>query len=233
MNVALINFLATLAQVIAGFGAPLISMPFMIVWLGASIATPLSALVGLLTAVFVLAYYRQDFNIRAVIGLLIPAIIGVPAGVWLLHIVNQDLIQSALGVFILLYSLYALINPALPALEGRGWTYVFGLIAGIMGGALNSSGPIVVVYAAFRKWPPNQFRSNLQGFFLVTNIVIIGTHAWDGNLTQGFWDAAIWAIPGMAVAILVGLTLGRRINIRIFRWVVLLMLIGSGISLLI
>ncbi len=232
MAIALINFLATLSQTVAGFGAPLINMPFMIDWLGVRVATSVSAFVGLLTAAVVLLYYRENFNIRSVINLLIPACLGVPLGVYLLSALNGKWIQIALGVLILVYALYTLINPTLPPLVSPHWAYVFGFIAGVTGGAFNISGPIIVIYAAFRQWHPNEFRSNLQGFFIVTNIVILISHAIDGNLNASFWQASMWAVPGMALALLGGIYLGKRIPVKRFRQLILVLLLVSGIRLI-
>lgn len=232
MNIAIINFLATLSQTVVGFGAPLISMPFMIVWLGAKTATPLSALVGLLTSVFVLIYYRSHFNLQAVIKLLAAAVIGVPVGTYLLNLVDARSLKILLGVIVIGYALYSLASPKLPKLQGKFWEYVFGFFAGIMGGALNTSGPIVVIYASFKQWKPEEFRSNLQGFFIVTNVVIMVSHYLSGNLDSQFAANVGWAIGGMLVAIVVGLVISSRVNEKIFRTLVIIVLIASGIQLL-
>lgn len=232
MNIAIINFLATLSQTVVGFGAPLISMPFMIVWLGAKTATPLSALVGLLTSVFVLIYYRSHFNLQAVIKLLAAAVIGVPVGTYLLNLVDARSLKILLGVIVIGYALYSLASPKLPKLQGKFWEYIFGFFAGIMGGALNTSGPIVVIYASFKQWKPEEFRSNLQGFFIVTNVVIMVSHYLSGNLDSQFAANVGWAIGGMLVAIVVGLVISSRVNEKIFRTLVIIVLIASGIQLL-
>lgn len=232
MKIALVNFLATLSQTVAGFGAPLINMPFMIDWLGPQVATSVSAFIGLITAIVVLIYYRSDLNLHAVSNLLIPAILGVPVGVFLLSALDGKIIQILLGVLVLVFALYSLFKPSLPPLEHPWWTYFFGFVAGVTGGAFNISGPIIVVYAAFRQWPPKEFRSNLQGFFLVTNIFILAGHAIDGNLNAAFWQASLWAIPGMALALVAGIYLGKRINVNLFRKLILALLIVSGVRLI-
>ena len=232
MAIALVNFLATLSQTVAGFGAPLISMPFMIEWLGVHVATSVSALVGLITSIIVLIYYRHDFSLRAVANLLIPAILGVPVGVYALSALDIRLVQIVLGILVLLFALYSIFKPALPALSHPGWAYLFGFIAGVTGGAFNISGPIIVIYAAFRGWPPNEFRSNLQGFFLVTNIFILISHGIDGSLTAAFWQASLWAIPGMLLAVMGGIYLGKWINMQRFRQLILALLLISGVRLI-
>jgi uncharacterized membrane protein YfcA len=232
IGIALINFLATLSQTVAAFGAPLINMPFMIEWLGVQVATPVSAFVGWMTSIIVLIYYREHFNLKAVIHLLLPAILGVPVGVYALNWLDFQIVKIVLGIIVLAFAIYSIFKPSMPPLKGAGWAYLFGFIAGITGGAYNITGPIIVVYAAFRQWPPNAFRSNLQGMYLVVNSFILISHGVNGNLTPTFWQASLWAIPGMLLAIVSGIYLGSKINVQRFRQLILLLLIVSGINLI-
>ena len=208
-------------------------MPFMIDWLGVHVATPVSAFVGLMTSIIVLINYRQDFNLRSVANLLIASILGVPVGVYALSALDVGLVQMILGILVVGFALYSIFTPNMPILENPRWAYLFGFISGVTGGAFNISGPIIVIYAAFRGWQPGEFRSNLQGFFLVTNIFILLSHWVDGNLTPVFWQASLWAIPGMLLAVIAGIYLGKWINVKRFRQLILLLLIISGIRLVI
>ena len=208
-------------------------MPFMIDWLGVHVATPVSAFVGLMTSIIVLINYRQDFNLRSVANLLIASILGVPVGVYALSALDVGLVQMILGILVVGFALYSIFTPNMPILENPRWAYLFGFISGVTGGAFNISGPIIVIYAAFRGWQPGEFRSNLQGFFLVTNIFILLSHWVDGNLTPVFWQASLWAIPGMLLAVIAGIYLGKWINVKRFRQLILVLLIVSGVRLII
>ena len=233
MNILLINFLAALSQTVAGFGAPLISMPFLIEWLGLEIATPLSTLVGLITSLALLAYYRTHLNFRAVRNLILSALPGVPVGAFYLTRVDIGVVNLLLAVVLIGYSLYSLFLPSPPRLKGAYWEYVFGFAAGVMGGAFNISGPIVVMYAAFRHWRPEEFRSNVQGFFTVTNTMIMVSYWSKGTLDLVYWRAFAWAFPGMLLAIVLGIYISRRIDTVRFRQLVIVLLLISGVYLLV
>jgi len=62
-----------------------------------------------------------------------------------------------------------------------------GFIAGIIGGAYNTGGSPVIIYGNCRWWPPNEFKGNLQGYFLVTGLVIMLGHQISENLTVDVW----------------------------------------------
>jgi uncharacterized membrane protein YfcA len=230
--VLLIIALAAVSQTAVGFGAPLIAMPVLVPLLGIQVATPLSTLAGLLLSILILLRFRQAFNLRAVAHLLPATLVGVPLGVALFNWVAADVLTTILGVLVVGYALYGLLAPTLPKLTHLAWAYVFGFIAGVLGGALNTSAPAIVVYGSSQRWPPEAFRTNLQGYFLVINTAILIAHGIDGNLTAVFWQTVLWSLPGILLGFLIGLWLASRINPARFTQLVLVLLLVLGVNLI-
>lgn len=228
--IILIVTLASVSQTAVGFGAPLIAMPVLAPLLGLQTATPLSTLDGLVLSIIILLYFRESFNLRVVIHLLLATLVGVPVGVYLLNVVDAAFFTKLLGILLIAYGLYGLFAPALPALKHLLWAYLFGFVAGVLGGALNTSAPAIVVYGSSRRWSPETFRTNLQGYFLVTNTAILLTHGLDGNLTAEMWQAFIWSIPGILAGFLGGIWLAKRINPGQFSRLVFFLLIVLGLT---
>jgi len=137
-----------------------------------------------------------------------------------------------LGVVITGYAFYSLLGLKMPLLDGSFWAYLAGLFGGLLGGAYNTSGPPVILYADCRRWPPDEFKSNLQGYFVVSSIAVVTGHALNGNLTPQVWDIFWWMIPFTFVGLVAGLSLGRWLNPAIFRKVVLILLVVMGIRLM-
>ena len=223
---------ASISQTAVGFGTPLIAMPVLVPLLGIQTATPVSTLVGLLLSILILIRFRQTLNFRAVIHLLLATLVGVPVGVALLTWVDADPLTTFLGILLVGYALYGFFAPKLPRLDHLAWAYGFGFLAGILGGALTSSAPAVVVYGSCRRWEPEAFRTNLQGYFLVTNTAVLIAHGIDGNLTTSFWRVALWSLPGIALGFLAGLWLAHRIDPNRFSQLVLLLLLLLGLNLI-
>ena len=224
--------LASVAQTAVGFGTPLIAMPVLVPLLGIRTATPLSTVVGLLLSVLILLRLRQAFNVRAVAHLLLATLVGVPLGVALINWVDTAVLTTTLGILVLGYALYGLLAPTLPTLEHPGWAYGFGAVAGVLAGALNSAAPAVAMYGSARRWSPDAFRTNLQGYFLVVNTAVLLLHGLEGNLTGVFWQNILWAIPGMLVGFGIGLWLAQRIDQAHFTRLVLLLLLVLGLNLI-
>lgn len=233
MLLFLIIFLAVFTQAVTGFGVALVSMPLLLLVMDIGLAAPLVALVAGVAELLLLLYYRQHLNARAVTRLIAASLAGIPIGVFLLQKVDEGVITAVLGLILIFYALYALSGLRLPHLAHSGWAYGFGFVAGILGGAYNTSGPPVIIYGNCRRWPPAEFKSNLQGFFVVSTYAIIAAHALGGNFTPEVWRNFLIALPAVLLALLIGPQVSRFLNPARFRHIVLLLLLLLGVSLMV
>jgi hypothetical protein len=229
--VGLVIFVAAFTQSLSGFGLALVSMALLPSLIGIQMATPLVALVAIVIEIILLLRYREALDVRAIWRVVLAALIGTPLGILLLSHVDENLALSILGGVIAGYALYALLGLKLPRLEGSLWAYFAGLVGGLLGGAYNTSGPPVIVYADCRRWPPDVFKSNLQGYFVISSLAIMVTHALSGNITLPVLKAFGWTLPFIGIGLLAGLSLDRWLNPVAFRRVVLVLLVIMGARL--
>ncbi len=173
---------AAFVHAIAGFGSALICMPLISWLIGIQIAAPLVALLTLTIELPLLLYCRHSLNLRALAHITVGAVIGVPVGVLALRLVPEEIILGLLGLMLIAYALYALVVPHLPTIVWRGWAYIFGFMSGCLSGAYNTIGPPIIIYGNLRNWPRDQFKSNLQGFFVFIGILVALTHFAGGNI---------------------------------------------------
>lgn len=233
MLLFLIIFLAVFTQAVTGFGVALVSMPLLLLVMDVRLAAPLVALVAGMAELLLLLHYRADLNLRAVIRLIAASLVGIPLGIVALRQLDEGLITAVLGLLLIFYALYALLKLRLPQLSHTGWAYGFGFVAGLLGGAYNTSGPPVIIYGACRRWPPAEFKSNLQGFFVVSSYAIIAAHALGGSFTPEVWRSFLVAIPAILLALLIGFQLDKLLNPERFRRLVLVVLLLLGVSLVV
>ncbi|MCA9934831.1 MAG: sulfite exporter TauE/SafE family protein [Ardenticatenaceae bacterium] len=228
----LIVFIAIFTQTVTGFGLALVSMPLLVHVVGIQTAAPLVTIVGGVAELILLLRYHADLNLWAVTRLTAASILGVPVGIVLLRRVDEGVVTAVLGILVIGFALYALFGARLPALNRSAWAYGFGFFAGILGGAYNTSGPPVIIYGNCRRWPPAEFKSNLQGFFLVNSAIVLISHALGGSFTPVVWRQALIALPAILLAVPLGSRLDRILNPHRFRRIVLFALLGLGASLL-
>jgi uncharacterized membrane protein YfcA len=227
-----IVFLAVFTQSLSGFGVALVAMALLPSLIGIHVATPLVAVVALTMEAVLVLYYRHSLEVQAIWSIALAAVLGTPLGVIFLARVDERIALAILGLVIAGYALYALLGLKMPRLDKPVWAYLAGLFGGLLGGAYNTSGPPVIVYADCRRWPPDVFKGNLQGYFIIVSLAITVSHALNGNLTSQVWRMFFWTLPFIVVGLVAGLSLDRWLNPVVFRRVVLVLLVLMGIRLM-
>lgn len=225
---ALILFGATLVSSTFGFGSALFAMPLLTLKVGLAIATPLFGLVGPTIASIILARNWHLVDLASAWRLVLATLTGIPVGVWLIKHAPGDIVTRLLGVFLIGFGLYRLLQWRLVKLNSTAWATPIGFIAGILGGAYNTNGPPIVIYGEMRRWPPTQFRATLQSYFLPTGIGILMSHAAGGLWTAQVFQLYLVSLPGILVAIAIGGWINQRLPIERFQKLLSGLLITLG-----
>jgi uncharacterized membrane protein YfcA len=229
---ALVIFLASFVMGLTGFGIALVAMAFL-PWL----MSPVTAIVLLTIYAFVFSLVvvvqlRHELTPRALVDLLIGTIAGTPLGVWVLASLPVTSLNRLIGL--VLVSVVALeLRGVMPTrLIGRGWGLAAGFLSGLIGGAVGTPGPPVIVYATTQGWSPRTMKTNTMGFFVVNQGVILVGYWWAGLLTPEVATvSAAFALPALA-GVGAGVALFGRLDPVRFRRVVFGLLLVSGVVLL-
>ena len=230
--IALVFFFAVFTQSIAGFGLALVAMALLAAASDLLVIVPVVALVAFTIELFILARNRHGVNIKAVLRLWVASAIAIPIGVTLLKVVDSTVMLHALGLVLVVYAVYALLNLHLPSLSHPRWALGFGFASGLLSGMYNASGPPLVIYATCRRWTPLEFRGNIQGVFILNSFVVIASHLLSNNFTPPVFQAYAAALPGVVLGLAAGFTLDRFIDPALFRRIVYALLIVLGLRLL-
>ncbi len=232
LAVIAIVFFASFTQSVVGFGTAMVGMPLMVGVLGIQTSSPLIALLGLTLEAIMLLYYRQSVSLRVMWRLIAAAVVGIPLGVLAIRQIDEELVLTLLGVVIAGYAIYGLLRLRLPELKSTLWAYGAGFLSGVLGGAYNTAGPPVVIYGHCKRWPPEEFRGNLQGFFLVIDLLVVANHTVVGNMSSDVWRNYLLALTPLLIGFAVGTRLATRINPALYSRIVLVMLVILGVRLI-
>jgi len=221
--------LSTTTRSVFGFGDALIAMPLLAMVLGLKTATPLVALVSITIAIVMLFTTWRSLKVGSASRLIISTLVGIPVGIALLKGVDERIMQTLLACVILLFSGFNLSNLAVPKLKSERSSYLFGFVAGLLGGAYNTNGPPIVIFASMREWPPAEFRATLQGYFFVTGFMLLGAHALGGLWNERVFTLYGLSLPVIATSIFLGSRLHRKVSPERFRKAihVLLLLVAA------
>ena len=141
-------------------------------------------------------------------------------------------VRTILGVVLIGYALYALLNPQPKAVPSPRWALPAGFLGGTLGAAYNIPGPPVVVYGAMRGWPRDPYRATLQTFFLGNGLIVVSGHIMLGHYDRQALLLLLAALPAIALGNLAGIKAERYVDARRFRLLVLLLILATGVSLL-
>lgn len=225
----IIMLLAGFIQGFSGFGSVLLSLPLLALFLDIKTAIPLVALMGVMLTIFLLIPLWKDLEWSRIWPLLLGALPGVPIGIFILKSLNSRLLLTFLGLILVCYALYSLLFKV----AGRGlnirWAYFSGFLAGCFGGAFSAAGPPVIVYVSVQSWRKELIKSTLQGFFLVSGLMVIIGQAMTGLITSQVLVLFLYSLAPLALGTYTGHFFFGKIREETYRRVILVLLLCLGI----
>ncbi len=222
---------------LAGFGTALFSLSFFL-----HIMSPIQAVA---TVIFMSAVVGLQglWVVRAEITatsgrlmrFIIPALPGIPIGIWSLSYLDAMQMKMLVGLFMLGYGAFFGFRSALPVYRqsARIIDTVIGFLGGVLGGATGLSGALPTIWLSMRPYSKAETRALLQPF----NVSVLGLSAavlaaggvYDSQLIQ----AILIALPAGFIASWAGIALFRRLSTEQFKRLLILMMLASGISVLV
>ena len=229
--VFVIIFISTLIRSAFGFGNALIAMPLLVLILGIKTATPLVAMIGIVIALVMLLREWRELDFKDAIYLILSTLAGIPLGLFFLSSAPEQIVRIILGLILIGFSFYNLLGPRLPRIKTNALVFPAGFLAGILGGAYNTNGPPVVIYGVMRGWSKEKFRATLQGYFLISSLIIVIGHG-----LAGLWSPKIWQLFALSTpASILGVFTGRRLTKNVpqdtYQRLIYLFLIVAGFLL--
>ena len=162
------------------------------------------------------------------------AALGVPMGVTLLTWSDPRGVKIAVGIFLVLYSVYAFFRPSLrlPTTDGGAIDAAVGFLNGTLGGLTGLAGILVTIWCGLRGWPKDVQRTIFQP---VAVAVFLMTAIWlgvKGTVTAETIRLFLIGLPCLIAGTWLGLKLFGRIDETMFRKIVLALLFASGALLI-
>jgi uncharacterized membrane protein YfcA len=162
---------------------------------------------------------------------LIGTVLGTPVGVWVLETLPPSLLKRLIGLILMGIVVIEWYGAYPEKLSGRYWGLGAGVLAGLLGGAIGTPGPPVILYAVAQGWSPRVMKAMLQAFFLVNQSVIIVNHWWAGLLTCDVVRLACLYVVPSAIGVTAGIHLFDRIHQARFRRLLFVLLFVLGLAM--
>jgi hypothetical protein len=229
---ALIIAVASFVMGLAGFGIGLVALAFLPFVMSPVTAIVVTTIYAMVFSVGMLVPLRGAVEPVRLAQLLVGSVLGTPLGVWGLVTLPVSVLNRLIGIVLMLVVALEWSRLSPKKLSAPGWGFFAGALAGVMGGAIGTPGPPVVLYTAAQGWSPRTMKANLLAFFIVNESVILAGYWWAGLLTREvWWLTAVLALPA-AIGVAAGVALFNRIDAVRFRQIVFGVLFVSGVVLL-
>ena len=231
----LATFAGALVAGLSGFAFGLVATS---IWL--YILTPLQTATliiafGLIVQGFAVWKLRRALDWKKLWPFVAGAALGVPVGVTILTWANPAHARMGVGAFLVLYSLYALFRPAINPVKAGGAAVDAGVgfLNGVLGGITGLAGILVTIWCGLRGWPKDVQRTVCQPVAVATFLMSALWIGARGAITADTIKLFLVGLPALLAGTWLGLKLFGRLDEAMFRKVVLVLLLASGIVLII
>jgi uncharacterized protein len=231
----LATFAGALVAGLSGFAFGLIAAS---IWL--YILTPLQTATliiafGLIVQGYAVWKLRRALDWTRLWPFLLGAAFGVPIGVLILTWSNPARVRIGVGVFLVLYSLYALFRPAIPPVKAASPVLDAGVgfLNGVLGGMTGLAGILVTIWCGLRGWPKDVQRTVFQP---VAVAIFLMSALWigaGGAITPDIIQLFLIGLPALLAGTWLGFKLFGLLDEAAFRKVVLMLLLASGVMLVV
>jgi uncharacterized protein len=141
--------------------------------------------------------------------------------------------RAFVGLALVLFCVYSLARPRLPIAKG-GWVAdgAVGVVSGFLGGSTGLAGIPVIVWATLRGWSKDEQRAIFQPVAVRIFLMTLGWFGASGMVTTDTIRLFLIGLPAVLLGTWFGFKLYGRLDDAMFRTIVLVLVLISGLTLL-
>lgn len=196
--------------------------------------SPVELIVGYPSNFLIAWRERKTLSVKIWLPLSLLVVVGSIPGVFILKNTNIATLKIVFGVVVILLSIEMFLREksrkkksSHPLILG-----VIGLVSGILCG-LFGIGALLAAYIGRTTEDASTFRGNLCAVFMVENTFRIMLYLLTGIITLHTFQSASVLFPFMLIGLFGGTYLGKKLNDRAIKKVIIILLMLSGVSLVI
>jgi len=227
-------FLGGLTTGLSGFAMGLVVSGIWLHLITPSQNALLIVLCGIVTQGLGIWRVRQAIKWQAVGPFIAGSAVGVAFGTLLLKTVDQNIVRLTIGVLLIVFSAYSLARPKIATPNGGVPVEVgVGLVNGIIGGLTGLGGIAMTVWSQLRGGNKDAQRAIFQPVMFATFLITAISFGFAGSYTFETMKLYVYALPALVIGVGCGIWLYGKLDDVAFRRVVLVLLFGSGLSLVV
>lgn len=177
---------------------------------------------------------RKNVHWKGSLTLIIGGMLGVPIAVYLLRNTETDAFRVGFGIAVALYAAYMLCRPALTSLhrvQSSMRTILVGFGGGLIGGLTAMPGALPTIWCDMHGLPKNQQRGLVQPFIAAMQVCALALLLSSKSISSHVLVDLAVSVPALAAGTALGIILFKRVDQLVFRRIILITLLFSGLSL--
>ena len=228
-------FLASFVVAAAGFGDALVLGAIWFQFVDPIDAVPLIVACGLTMHTFPLFKLRHELDYSKLPIFAVAGLLGVPLGAWLLTHTEPTPFRLGIGWFLITYVAFIFAMPKGLILKrvGRVADSSVGFLGGVLGGFAGLSGVLPTLWVGLLGWTKERQRGVYQPFCLIMHAITLVWLSWQGLVSADTLERYLWCFPAIIIGSWLGLIIYRKLNEKIFRQLILGLILVSGLALIV
>ena len=226
---SLIVFIAGFFQGLTSFGFSLIAIPFLVIMFPLQETVPIIVILSICANICVIYNCIKEVKIGKMWLLILAGIIFVPFGSFALVYIDSNYLKLVFAIIVIVFSLLLFLNKSFPIKNEKIGYTLAGSLSGFLNGSLSLSGPPVVLFLSNQGVRKESFRANLSFYFIILNLIAIGTYLSNGLLSIIILEKTLYFIPAMLLGVFIGIKKAKKLNEVLFKKIALMLLIISGV----
>lgn len=214
---ALVAIAAGFVQGLTGMGFAVVFTPlFVLIVPRPQEVVLLSLLLGAILSVGVVVETRRSLQPRQSWPLLAGGILGTPAGIAVLVVVDGRVLMLSIAVLALAVAAVGLVRIPRPVRAERTAVASAGLLGGFLNGSTSMGGAPPALLVSMQRWPTQRGRAALVAFNLASYTVALAFAALAGVDGARFVLSGMWLLPLAAFGTVVGAWAAPRLSRVVF-----------------
>jgi len=219
-------------QSVLGFAAALVALPIILNVLNIQESVALLSIFFLIFSILLISKSWKLIDKKTILEMSIGIIAGLLLGIYILKFGSPIILKKALGIFVILFVGYLFIKKKkIKFFKKLG--LLFGFTGGTFSGLFSTGGPPFVFYIYNKLDKSNIIRATIIGTIGITDFLRFPLLIFSGVLTYDIFIKSLYVTPIFLLSLYVGHKTYLRINENIFKNLLMIFLILSGISLIV
>lgn len=189
----------------------------------------LSLLLGAILSVGVLFESRREVHVGRTWPLLIGGLVGTPAGIVVLAVMDTTMLMIFIAVIALAIAAVGLVRLPRPVPNEPVAVGVAGVLGGFLNGSTSMGGSPPALLLSMQRWPVLRSRAALVAFNLVSYVLALVAGAVAGVADIGVVMSGLWLLPLAVLGSVLGAWSARGVSRAVFGKALILVVGVSGV----